>query len=197
MTGGAFLYFWRQYEASVSGSTKKRVRCVGCSHVFEYEITRQASGRGDSPFYLSNAEAKANARKRAHANLTRALSEAVEPVHCPFCGMFQPDMVRVLREQHGKCYDPNKYASERIAVPMMQALLAAGAENTVEAYTKFMEVWPTDGWPHLYAEEKIKELRYPPYLRWFISHLWWIVWGAVVLLIIGIVTVGQTLYYRN
>jgi hypothetical protein len=144
---GGFLYFWRQYETSISGSTEKRIRCVGCSHVFEYEITREGFGRGDSPFNLSNAEAAANARKRAQADLSQALSEGIEPIHCTSCGIFQPDMVRLLRERHGKHLDPNKYASDRIiTIPIeeaiKQALRAANAENTVKSYTKFLETWP-------------------------------------------------------
>jgi hypothetical protein len=106
-------------------------------------------------------------------------------------------MVRVLREQHGKRFDPNKYATDRIAVSIWDAWRATLAENTVESYTKFIETWPYDTFLIWSAKEKIREAKYPPYLRWFVSHFWWIVWGAAVLVIIGIVVVGQTLYYRN
>jgi hypothetical protein len=190
-------YFWRQYETSISSSATKTVRCVGCSYVFKYEIVRKAYGRGDSPFYLSNATAAANAEKRARANLSRALSEGIEPIPCPACGIFQPNMVRLLRERYGKRYDPNKYASERIALPNgWKALIAAQKENTVEAYTKFMETWPNNVLRRM-AKERIRELRYPPYLRWLLSNWAWLVWGGVVLLIIGIITVGQTIYHHN
>jgi hypothetical protein len=159
------VYFWRQYETAVSGSTEKRVRCVGCSHVFDYEITREAFGRGDSPFNLSNTEAAENARKRARANLRQALDEAIEPIHCVSCGIFQPDMVRVLRDRYGKHLNPNKYASERvISIPIeeaiKQALRVANAENTVESYTKFLETWPYYFYAS-WANEKIRERRHP------------------------------------
>jgi hypothetical protein len=177
------LYFWRSYTATVSGSTTRRERCVGCSRVFEYEITREATGGGHSAFFLNNAGAAASAKMRARATLNRALNEAIEPVHCPTCGIFQPDMERVLRERRGKRYEPNKYASERIAVPVADAWRAACAANTMESYTKFMEVWPTFSW---HAEERIKELKYPPHLRKLASGLYWVVWGAVVLFIVVI-----------
>jgi hypothetical protein len=206
MTGGTFLYFWRQYEASVSGSTKKRVRCIGCSHVFEYEITREGWGRGDSPYSLSNAAAATNAKMRAGTDLARALNETIEPWHCPACGIFQPDMVRLLRKQYGKQFNPNKYASERIGSPgafagmvksaPWEALRAADAENTVEAYTKLMETWPYV-WFSAHARQRIYEIKYPPFVRWLRSHFWWIVWGAVVLLSIGIIAVGESFYYPN
>jgi hypothetical protein len=171
------VYFWRSYTATVSGSRTRRERCVGCSCVFEYVITREVAGGGHSAFFLNNAGAAASAEMRARANLDRVLNEAIEPVHCPACGIFQPDMVRVLREQHGKRYEPNRYASERIAVPVASAWRAACAANTVEFYTRFMEVWPTYGW---YAERQIKEIRYPPHLWKLVSGLFWTVWGGVL-----------------
>jgi hypothetical protein len=76
--------------------------------------------------------------------------------------IYQPAMVRVLRERHGKGFEPNKYASERIAVPAATAWHAAGAANTVAVYTKFMEVWPTLDWQ---AKKQIKQLSYPPHMR--------------------------------
>lgn len=181
------LYFWRSYTATVSGSTTRHERCVGCSCLFEYEITREAVGGGHSAFLLNNAGAAASAKMRARENLNRALREAIEPVHCPACGIFQPDMARVLREQHAKRCEPNKYASERIAVPVADAWRAACAANTIESYTKFIEVWPTFSW---HAEKQIKELRYPPRLRNLRRGVFWIVWSAVVLLIVAIFIVA-------
>jgi len=179
------MYFYRTYTATVSGSTKRCERCVGCSRVFEYVITREAAGGGHSAYFLNNAGAEASAKKRARDNLNRALNEAIEPVHCPACGIYQPDMVRVLQERRGKRYEPNKYASERIAVPARQAWLAACAANTVKSYTKFMEVWPTYSW---YAEKQIRELRYPPRLRKLVSGVGWMLWGALILIIVGFAT---------
>jgi hypothetical protein len=85
MSGGA--YFWRDYRATVSGSTVKPVRCINCSHVFEYLLQRTAAGGGHSPFFLTNAGAAEKARQRARANLDRALGVGIDPVHCPACGM--------------------------------------------------------------------------------------------------------------
>ena len=139
---------------------------------------------GHSPFHLSNtaAAAKAKAQERANANLKRALDEAIEPVHCPRCGIYQPDMVRVLQERFGKRYDPNKYASERIAVPMEDAWRAAYAVDTVESYTKFKEVWPTFS---AYADYQIKEIKYPPEVHKLVGRFGWIVWGVLAAPIVG------------
>ncbi len=181
MSGGGFLYLYRTYTSTVSGSTERRERCVGCSHVFEYKITRVAQGGGHSGFYLNNAGAAENAKTRARANLVRALDEAIEPVHCPTCGIYQPDMVQALRERHGKRFDPNKYAAERIKFPAASLWRSACGINTKEAYSRFIEVWPTLDW---HAKKQIKELRYPPHVWKLVSRIGWVLWGALV---IGIV----------
>jgi hypothetical protein len=151
-------------------------------------ITRVVEGGGHSAFFLNNAGATASAQRRARANLNRALSEAIEPVHCHACGIFQPEMVEVLRQRYGKRYDPNKYASERVAMPATTAWRLACKANNVDTYAKFMEVWPN--YTSL-AKLRIKELKYPylPYLRKAILRFGWIAWGiawgAAALLLAG------------
>jgi hypothetical protein len=193
-----FVYFWRSYTATASGSTTRRERCIGCSCVFEYTITREAAGGGHSAFFLNNAGAAASAKIRARANLDRALIEAIEPVHCPACGIFQPNMVSVLRERHGKRYEPNKFASERIAIPVADAWQAARAANTIESYTKFIEMWParqegidvgdfvqqSPGMFSWLAKQKLKEMKHPAIFGKLASGVLWIVWGIIFLLFI-------------
>ena len=177
------MYFWRSHTATVSGSTTRCERCDGCSCLFEYEVTRTATGGGHSPFFLTDATAKAAAQQRARINLSLALNEAIEPVHCPACGIFQPGMVRILRKQHGDRYEPNRYASERIAVPMADAFRAACAANTIESYTKFREVWPTFS---EYVEHRIRALKHPRLKKWML-RLGWLVWGAIALAFAAVV----------
>ena len=187
MSGGAFVYLYRTYTSTVAGSRRKRKTCVGCSCSFEYTITRVAQGGGHSGFYLNNRGAAESAKKRAQANLVRALDEAIEPVPCPTCGIYQPDMVQALRERHGKNFDPNKYAAERIRFPTADLWRAACKMNTKEAYSRFIEVWPTLDSP---AKRKIGELRFPPYLRKLASNILWIAWGALALFVGSIVLLG-------
>ena len=187
MSGGGFLYLYRTYTSTVSGSAERRERCVGCSHVFEYKITRVAQGGGHSGFYLNNSGAAESAKTRARANLVRALDEAIEPVHCPTCGIYQPDMVQALRERHGKRFDPNKYAAERIKFPAASLWRSACEINTKEAYNRFIEVWPTLDW---HAKKRIKELRYPPHVRKLVASIGWMLWGALALCAIGAVLAG-------
>jgi hypothetical protein len=183
MSGG-FLYLYRTYTSTVGGSRQKRETCVGCSCNFEYKITRVAQGGGHSGFYLNNRGAAESAKTRAQANLVRTLDEAIEPVSCPTCGIYQPDMVQALRERHGKRFDPNKYAEERIKFPVASLWRAACEINTKEAYNRFIEVWPT---LDLQANKKISELRFPLHVRKLMGRLGWVLWGALALCCVGFV----------
>jgi hypothetical protein len=69
---------------SMAAGRGRRRRCVSCSCVFTYVITREVAGGGHSAFYLNNAGAAASAKMRAHANLNRALHQAIEPVQAYF-----------------------------------------------------------------------------------------------------------------
>jgi hypothetical protein len=94
-------------------------------------------------------------------------------------------MVDVLRRElgrQGRDYDPNKYAAERIAIPLRKAWVRACEANTIEAYKRFKKVWP------MYrsdADKHIRELKYPRHVRKTISALFWIAWIALALFIIG------------
>src|SRR5262249_13964688 len=121
------------------------------------------------------AGAEVRAEIHARANLKRALAEAVEPVPCPRCGMIQPNMVEVLRQRYGRGYEPNKYAAERIAIPVATAWRSACEANSVESYSKFMKVWPTHRFD---AERRIRDLKYKAVAPYF-----WVVWAALVLFI--------------
>lgn len=174
------------------------MKCDGCSFEFEYVATRDGWGGGHSPFIVfNNAGAAAAAEKRARANLNRALDEAVEGVPCPACGIYQPDMVRALRKSYGKNFEPNRYAADRIAVPMLAAWQTARTINSKESYRKFMETWPfiddhirpgdilspTARTFNYYAKEAVAELKYPPLVRKIGANAMWIAWGAALFVV--------------
>jgi hypothetical protein len=177
-TVSGFFYFWREYTATVSGSVRRRVRCVGCSHEYGYDVWRVAAGGGHSPFHLTNATAKLAAKERAHSNLVRTLDEAIEPVFCPVCGIYQPDMVHLLKNRLGPKCEPNKWASLRATIPWETAWREVRAADTIELYERFVEMWPSHG---VLAEKRIRELKHPV-LRRALSGIFWIVWGSVVMI---------------
>jgi hypothetical protein len=152
MSGG-IAYFWKSHTATVSGSTTRSVSCVGCSRAYEYSVSRTAVGGGHSPLHLTNASAAEKARQRARDNLSRALMDAIEPVHCPSCGIYQPNMEPLLRKDLGNKYEPNRYAKLRLDLSPEEAWRAACQGNTVKSYINFMEIWPTYS---SFAKSKIK-----------------------------------------
>ena len=176
-----FAYFYRTYTAIATGSATKLVHCEGCSYRFEYKLTRDVEGGAHSSFGLNNAGAARTAQKRAQINLMKTLEEAVDPVECPKCGIYQREMVSVLRKEYGSKLEPNQYAIMRTLAPVADAWASACAENTKEAYQKFREVWPTYG---RYADQKINEIKYPPLLRNLSKYGFWLLWAGLILLVI-------------
>jgi hypothetical protein len=184
---GGFLYLYRTYTSTAAGSRQKRETCIGCSCSFEYKITRVAQGGGHSGFYLNNRGAAESAKTRAHANLISALEKAIEPVSCPACGIYQPNMEDVLRKRHGKRFVPNKYAAERLAYPVAELWRVAQDINTKDAYRKFIEVWPT---LDAEAKKRIGELRYPPHMRKLVGRIGWLLWCTLALICGSVVVAG-------
>src|SRR5208282_1202768 len=86
-----FFYTWTSHSATVTDSTAREVCCFNCRTSFEYQVTRTARGGGHSPFHMSQKRAAEDARRRAFINVNLALRDAIEPVYCPSCGVFQPD----------------------------------------------------------------------------------------------------------
>ncbi len=143
MSGGGFLYAYRTYTASVSGAARRRVRCVGCAHEYDYVLQRSAYGGGHSAFFLANESASYKAKERAPANLAKALDEGVEAVFCPACGIYQPEMISSLKKQLGPKCDPNKWASVRTTIPVQVAWREVQKTDTLALYNRFVEMWPT------------------------------------------------------
>ena len=156
-----FFYTWTSHSATVTDYTTRDVCCFNCRTSFEYQVTRTARGGGYSPFHMSQKRAAGDARRRAFINVNLALRDAIEPVYCQSCGVFQPDMVQELRTKLGLSIDP-RYARERLVIPFRIAWQIAITEDTPEAYRHFIEVWPSATGSVYAAKERIKLLTRPP-----------------------------------
>jgi hypothetical protein len=88
-----------EYTAYSSGSVDKFVRCEKCGEEYVYALFRDVSARATSLLFADNVGASNRASDRAQGKLERALSQGVDPVPCPNCGYFQPDMVREARRR--------------------------------------------------------------------------------------------------
>jgi hypothetical protein len=178
-----FAYFYRTYTTTVSGSARKRVRCEGCSMEYGYEMRRIAQGGGHSAFGLTNSGAAAAANERARTNLAHALDRDIEAVFCPKCGLYQSDMVALLRKRLGPKIDPNAFASVRATIPVEIGWREARAADELALYQRFVEIWPGHS---SYAEQRIRELKYPTLRRTF-RVLFWSAWGLAALTAVTLV----------
>lgn len=88
------------HTATLRGSILKAVICCRCQHGYSYEMERESSGRGFSFLFLNETGAKARAKSYAEAAVWRALETECDPVPCPQCGTYQPNMVPQVKAQH-------------------------------------------------------------------------------------------------
>jgi hypothetical protein len=79
-----------RYDVSAQGSRVKIVHCEKCSRDYVYFVTltvRRASASVD------------RAEESARRTLLAALNQAVLPVPCPFCGLYQRNMIPIVQQR--------------------------------------------------------------------------------------------------
>lgn len=113
------MYVGYRYSISVSGSRWKAVHCTHCHTEWAYQVTRQATGAGRSPYFLDEDGAQERARASAAQKLERLLDAAVEEIACPKCGWYQAEMAQRLR------------ARQYSGLAMLSAFGLAGAIGTL------------------------------------------------------------------
>jgi hypothetical protein len=92
----------RRYSVSVEGAAWKPVRCERCQTQWAYQVKRQFTGQGVSPYMLDNDGAQQRARTAAHKGLEHALQNAREDIPCPRCLNYQADMaLRLKKAKYG------------------------------------------------------------------------------------------------
>lgn len=92
------FYVGRRYSARVEGATWKPVRCDRCQAQWAYQVKREYTGQGVSPYMLDNAGAASRAQSSANQGLERALEQAKDDVPCPRCLAYQNDMATRLKK---------------------------------------------------------------------------------------------------
>jgi hypothetical protein len=80
-----------KYLATVRGTALKLVTCEQCKTEYVYRLERSAS---------HESQHEERALSVAQQELSKALTEAVDPVPCPSCGWYQADMVVEARRLH-------------------------------------------------------------------------------------------------
>lgn len=109
------------HTATSRGAVWRSVRCHSCGSEYVYRLKRTSECKGFSFLWLDDEGARNRAAGRAKAVLERSLKEECDPVACPACGMYQPDMVRLLRTR--KWSIASRWAMLVFLVHMMFALV--------------------------------------------------------------------------
>ena len=125
------IHVGTEYTVNARGSIFITVRCNRCLHVYSYEMVRSEPGGGFSILSLDNAAAQAKAQAIAELSLQRALEKGRDPVPCPACGTYQPDMVAQVKGQHLSGLDD----------AALLILTAAGIASAVVALTTDLPAW--------------------------------------------------------
>lgn len=103
----------REYLADARASIFKVVTCARCRHGYNYEMVRSEPGGGPDD---------TRARATAQSALRLALAKGCDPVPCPECGTYQPDMVRQLQNGHRS----ELFAVGALLLVVAVVMLAAG-----------------------------------------------------------------------
>ena len=94
--------FGTDVEATLFGAQYRLVHCESCNEEFVTLVERRAIGRHSQLYSLTaSTYARETAMARAVAKLEKLLENDVEPVPCPNCGWYQPNMVKVLSKPKG------------------------------------------------------------------------------------------------
>src|SRR5687768_14080881 len=91
------IYVGTEWTVTRSGSVLKFVKCEQCNHDFAYWMRRKLESSSFSVLGLDNRGAVNRATEEAEYCLRRSLRRSCDPVPCPECGHYQPDMVEQIR----------------------------------------------------------------------------------------------------
>lgn len=84
--------------ATAEGTCWKFVKCIGCAQDYAYPLSAQTIGVDEDILFLDGEASRKRAQANAQRNLEQMYKNAVLPVPCPHCGLYQPDMVNLLKE---------------------------------------------------------------------------------------------------
>jgi hypothetical protein len=112
-------------EAHAPGTIWRQVRCRHCETEYVFQFRAVGHGEAEAPYGLGGAAAKQEAQQRAEYHFRQLITAMVHPVPCPKCGMFQPDMCRVLAD--------NKYGWMNLVVGVLIAFASMAGIAAIHA----------------------------------------------------------------
>jgi len=85
--------------AAIRGTTWKFVSCEHCQERFAYQLELVGRGEDHDLLFLDSEASAGRAQAKAEQNLLLKSKNVVLPVPCPNCGMYQDDMLEILRDE--------------------------------------------------------------------------------------------------
>jgi hypothetical protein len=95
------------HDARATAAAVREVVCARCRNPFFFILERTGRGRSQAAFFIGMKEADREAAGKARRNLEKKLVSEVDPVACPACRYFQPQMVATAR---GRLYPWSRIA---------------------------------------------------------------------------------------
>jgi hypothetical protein len=96
------IHIGTEFIVNLKGWILNPVHCIRCRHVYTYVTERSEPGGAFSRFSNDDAQAVARATATAQLALQLALEKSCDPVPCPECGTYQPNMVPHVKYQYRK-----------------------------------------------------------------------------------------------
>ncbi len=88
-----------EFTTTIRGFQTRSVHCVHCAEHYLYDLMRKGKGHRFSLFSLDNAGSRQGSAGDAQEDLDVQLRHELDPIPCPSCGCYQPDMVERLKKQ--------------------------------------------------------------------------------------------------
>jgi len=92
----------KSHSARAAGAIWRTVKCVGCGCEFLYRMQRDAKATKFDVAMMSDDEMTMATSSEAWALLAHRLHAECDAVPCPDCGIYQPDMVAMLRKRYSR-----------------------------------------------------------------------------------------------
>ncbi|MBI4914501.1 MAG: hypothetical protein HY825_01515 [Acidobacteria bacterium] len=85
------------HDAAITAEGIRELQCEKCHRPFFLRLARTGKGRSTASFLENQEKAASQAADLAQARLEWKLASGVDPVPCPHCDFYQPQMVKEAR----------------------------------------------------------------------------------------------------
>jgi hypothetical protein len=87
------------HDARATAATVREIICQRCRNPFFFLLERTGKGRAQTAFFFGMKEADRKASLKARGDLEKKLATEVDPVSCPYCRYYPPQMVAAARRR--------------------------------------------------------------------------------------------------